>query len=196
MSVAALALALAVGVACRDAPADDAVAEPEGYRLQDYDAPVPDTLSGARTVTAVDVRALLAKGAVIVDVIPAHRPPPRLPDGQLWMPPPHSGVPGALWLPDTGFGALAPVTERYFLDHLERASGGERSRALVFYCRMDCWMSWNAARRALLAGYENVHWFRDGIDDWRFEGYPVEPLEPAPGSRLPPSAPEPGRTER
>ena len=173
-------------VAIAAAPADAPVAEPEGYRLRDYDAPVPDALAGARTVAGAEVRSLLAGGAVAVDVIPAHRPPPSLPDGQLWMPPPHAGIPGALWLPDTGFGALAPVTERYLLEHLERASGGDRERALVFYCRMDCWMSWNAARRALAAGYGNVHWYRDGIDDWRFEGYPVAPLEPAPGRRLPP----------
>ena len=190
-----LAFALSIGGVCASASAGDPIALPDGYRLRDYDAPVPDTLPGARTVTAVEVRALLADGAVVVDVIPAHRPPPVLPEGQLWMPPPHPGIPGALWLPDTGFGTLAPVTERYFLEHLERASGGDRSRALVFYCRMDCWMSWNAARRARLAGYENVHWFRDGIDDWRFEDYPVAPLEPAPGARLPTAA-EPATAER
>ena len=161
------------------------VAEPAGYRLEDYDAPVPDALAGARTVAAPEVRALLARGAVVVDVVPAHRRPPSLAREQLWLPPPHAGVPGALWLPDTGFGALDPVTERYFLGHLARASDGAPDTDLVFYCRMDCWMSWNAAKRALAAGYERVHWYRDGIDDWRFEGLPTEALVPAAGERLP-----------
>ena len=100
------------------------------------------------------------------------------------------GVPGALWLPDTGFGALDPVTEGYLFEHLERATGGDRARDVVFYCRMDCWMSWNAAKRALAAGYENVHWFRDGIDDWRFEGFATQALRPAPGERLPSTGPD------
>lgn len=181
----AAVLGTTIGLLPPAAVSDGLVPEPSDYRMDDYDAPVPDGLGGARTVTAVDVARLREAGAVVVDVVPEHRAPPNLPDGQLWLPPAHAGVPGALWLPDTGFGALDPITERYFLEHLERASGDERARALVFYCRMDCWMSWNAARRALDAGYRNVHWFRDGIDDWRFEGYPTATLVPAPGRRLP-----------
>lgn len=165
---------------------DESVPEPAGYRLEAYDAPVPDGLAGARTVAAAEVRALVDEhGAVVVDVIPEHRRPPVLPEGQVWFPVPHAGLPGALWLPDTGFGTLAPVTERYLIDHLERATGGDRAHPLVFYCRMDCWMSWNAAKRALAAGYTRVAWYRDGIDDWRFEDLPTEPLTPAPGARQP-----------
>ena len=183
-SAASLATPFA-GVVRAEAP----VPEPAGYRTHDYDAPVPAGLAGATTVAGPEVVALLDEGAVVVDVIPAHRAPATLPEGQAWLPPPHRGVEGALWLPDTGFGALAPVTERYLLDHLGRAAGGDRSRALVFYCRIDCWMSWNAAKRALAAGWTNVHWYRDGIDDWEFEGLPIANLVPAPGPRLPGDAP-------
>ena len=186
--VAAVALAAALAPAgpfAGLARAATPVPEPAGYRTDDYDAPVPAGLAGAATVAGPEVAALLEAGAVVVDVIPAHRAPATLPEGQAWLPPPHRGIAGALWLPDTGFGALASVTERYLLDHLERAAGGDRSRALVFYCRTDCWMSWNAARRALGAGWTNVHWYRDGIDDWELEGLPVAALEPAPGARLP-----------
>lgn len=181
-----LCTALALPGFAGDALADHGVPEPDAYRADDYDAPVPHTLAGAETVTALDVAKLVERGAIVVDVVPAHRAPSALPEGQLWLPPPHEGIPGALWLPDTGFGTLDPLTERYFLEHLERASGGHRDRPLVFYCRIDCWMSWNAARRALEAGYTNVHWFRDGIDDWRFEGFETEALAPAPGERMPP----------
>ena len=34
-------------------------------------------------------------------------------------------------------------------------------------------MSWNAAKRALAAGYRNVMWFRDGTDGWQELGYPL-----------------------
>jgi len=33
--------------------ADASVAQPEGYRMEDYDAPVPDGLDGATRVTAM-----------------------------------------------------------------------------------------------------------------------------------------------
>ena len=184
LALGTVALFATVSSARAQAP----VPEPEGYRTHTYDAPVPEALAGAATVAGPEVRRLLAAGAaVVVDVLPAHRRPASLPEGQAWLPPRHLGIPGALWLPDTGYGELAPVTVRYLLGHLERATGGRRDRPVVFYCRIDCWMSWNAAKRALAAGYTNVHWFRDGIDEWRFEGLPTEDLTPAPGERLPPA---------
>lgn len=160
------------------------VAEPAGFRMEDYDAPVPLGLSGATTVTGADVESLMRDhGAAVIDVIPEHRKPPELPDGELWLPPPHAGIPGAAWLPDTGYGALDPITEKYLFSHLETLSGGDTDHPLVFYCRMDCWMSWNAAKRALEAGYSNVHWYRDGIDDWQFDDRFTVALEPAEGKR-------------
>lgn len=160
------------------------VPEPEGYRLEDYDAEVPLGLEGAKRVTAVEVLALSrVEDSVIIDVIPAHRRPDFLPENQLWFPVDHKGVPGALWLPDTGFGTLSPVTEKYFRDHLTDATGGNLDTHLTFYCRIDCWMSWNAAKRALSYGYTNVYWFADGVDDWFFEGFEFAILKPAPGER-------------
>jgi len=74
--------------------------------MEDYDAPVPDGLDGATRVTALDVKKLQTeKNALIVDVIPEHRKPDFLPENQIWIPVPHKGLVGALWLPDVGFGA-------------------------------------------------------------------------------------------
>lgn len=162
----------------------DTVAEPEGYRLGNYDAPVPATLSGATRVSALDVARLQQAGNVtIVDVIPEHRKPEDLPPDQIWLPVPHLGIAGALWLPDVGYGDLSPVTQGYFLQHLQEATGGDPDHHLVFYCRTDCWMSWNAARRALENGYRQVYWFADGIEDWQFEDFETEILLPAAGKR-------------
>jgi len=122
--------------------ADTAIPEPDGYRMEDYDAPVPDGLSGATRVTALDVKKLQTeKNALVVDVIPEHRKPDFLPENQIWIPVPHKGLVGALWLPDVGFGALSEVTERYFRSHLEKATKGNVDHPVVFYCRIDCWMS-------------------------------------------------------
>ena len=160
------------------------VEEPDGYRMDDYDAEVPEQLTGAITVSATEVLQLQqTQSALVVDVIPEHRRPDFLPKDQIWLPVDHKGVPGALWLPDTGFGALSPVTENYLRTHLSDSTGEDLSKPLVFYCRADCWMSWNAAKRALGYGYTRVYWFRDGVDDWFFEGFDFAVLEPAPGQR-------------
>lgn len=161
-----------------------AIEEPEGYRTELYDDVVPDTLQGATRVSAVDVKRLMQESdALVVDVIPEHRRPDFLPEGQLWIPVPHKGLPGALWLPDVGFGVLSEVTEKYFTTHLQSATGGDLNHPVVFYCRQDCWMSWNAAKRALTYGYTQVYWFADGVDDWEFEDFEFENLIAAPGER-------------
>jgi len=54
----------------------------------------------------------------------------------------------------------------YFRKNLERVTAGDRNRPLVFYCFVDCWMSWNAAKRALEFGYVRVIWYPDGTDGW------------------------------
>ena len=149
-----------------------AVEEPAGYRMDHYDERVPDTLALQQDA-----------GAVVIDVIPELQQPGDLPKGQLWLPVPHQGVAGALWLPDVGYGPLSEVTEKYFRNHLKSVTGGQWDHPLVFYCRTDCWMSWNAAKRAMSYGYTSVYWFADGIEDWLFEGYDVERLTPAEGAR-------------
>jgi PQQ-dependent catabolism-associated CXXCW motif protein len=65
---------------------------------------------------------------------------------------------------------------------LTRATDGDRDRAVVIYCLADCWMSWNAAKRAAEWGWRAVHWYRDGMDGWEFAGLPTEILHPAPGA--------------
>ena len=61
-----------------------------------------------------------------------------------------------------------------------RLSGGDRARRLVFYCQAECWMSWNAAKRALGLGYRNVVWYPEGTDGWQAAGLPLQMAEPQP----------------
>ncbi len=176
-AVAAMALALAV---CGDpASAQDAVAEPEGYRLQDYRAAVPATLRGATVVSTAEVEALAGE-AVLIDVLPRPPRPKALSEKAVWRPRPRSNIPGSVWLPNTGFGILPITVEAYFQKNLEALSGGDRARKLVFYCLADCWMSWNAAKRALSYGYRQVYWYPEGTDAWSAAGLPLEASEPVP----------------
>src|ERR1035437_6542403 len=72
---------------------------------------------------------------------------------------------------------------------LARASGGDKTRLFVLYCQANCWMSWNAAKRALSFGYSNVAWYPDGTDGWQAADLPLAESqpEPRPGETLPPS---------
>lgn len=158
------------------------VREPAGYRMEDYRAPVPAGLPGGVTVSVERVRALVETGdVVLIDVLPRPPRPEALPEDELWWPRPRYNIPGSTWLPNTGFGALSAASERYFLDNLKRLTAGRKQRTLLFYCLEDCWMSWNAAVRAIAHGYEDVLWFPDGTDGWEDAGLPTERSEPAPG---------------
>ena len=155
--------------------------EPQSYRMQDYRASTPATLSGAQVLTTAEAADLWRSGkAAFIDVVAQPPRPANLPEGTLWRDKPRSDIPGSIWLPDTGFGAINPAMEEYFRTNLGRAAGADRSKTLVFYCLKDCWMSWNAAKRAVTIGYPHVAWYPDGTDGWTAAGLPVEPVKPAP----------------
>jgi PQQ-dependent catabolism-associated CXXCW motif protein len=174
---AALAAVLLIGAA----HAQDQAVEPKGYRTDNYRTSVPATLSGARVLSTEQAEAIWrAKSGAFIDVLPRPPKPKNLPEGTVWRDQPRQDIPGSIWLPDTGYGVLAPATEDYFKRGLMRASGSDRSRLLVFYCLADCWMSWNAAKRALSYGYTDVAWYPEGTDGWAFAGLPLGSAQPEP----------------
>ena len=69
---------------------------------------------------------------------------------------------------------LPTFTEDYLETGLEKASGGDKTRPIVIYCLTSCWMSWNAAKRAMTYGYSQIIWFPDGTDGWQDAGFPLE----------------------
>jgi PQQ-dependent catabolism-associated CXXCW motif protein len=115
---------------------------------------------------------------VVVDVLPAPREPKNRPEDSLWRPKARDNIPGSFWLPNVGYGEISAEFERYFSDQLARLTAGESDRTLVFYCQADCWMSWNAAKRALAYGYQDVVWYPLGTDGWQAAGLPLEPASP------------------
>jgi PQQ-dependent catabolism-associated CXXCW motif protein len=153
--------------------------EPEGYRLEAYRAPVPATLKGAAVIdTAKAFKLWSDKTAVFIDALPHAPKPEGLPANAVWREQPRSDIPGSIWLPDTGYGALSEVTLRYFEKGLAKASGGDKQKPLVFYCLENCWMSWNAAKRALTMGYANIYWYPQGTDGWERAGRALEERRP------------------
>jgi len=166
-----------------DVRGEDRPAEPTEYRTTDYRAPTPAGLAGARVVSTEEAERLWqGQSAVFVDVLPRAPRPANLPPGTIWRDRPRQDIPGSIWLPDTGYGALAPATEDYLRKNLQRATGGDRAKLLVIYCLRDCWMSWNAAKRILSMGYANVAWYPDGTDGWTDTLLPVAEVQPAPAA--------------
>lgn len=157
-----------------------AATEPPGYRTDNYRAPAPAGLSGASTVTLAELRQLIARfpDLRLIDVMPMPPRPADRPAPAVWAPPPRRSLPGAVWLPNVGYGTLSADQERYFRTGLEAVSKGERTSRLVFFCEPDCWMSWNAAKRAVEWGYGNVYWYPDGATRWQEAGYALEPVAP------------------
>lgn len=155
--------------------------EPENYRADNYRAPVPATLAGARVLTTAAAEAIWrAKSGVFIDVLPRPPKPKNLPEGTVWRDAPRRNIPGSVWLPDTGYGTLPAAMDDYFQRGLARVSGGDKAALLVIYCLADCWMSWNAAKRALAYGYSNIAWYPDGTDGWERAKLPTEESQPEP----------------
>ncbi len=148
------------------------VPEPSGYRMDHYNAPVPATLAGATVVHTAALEKLLADARpVLIDVKPKARKPADRDAQRLWIEPKREDIAGSAWLPGVGYGELPDDLRAYFADSLRKLTGGDRTRALVFYCDAHCWMSWNAARRAVRElGYEKVYWYADGVEGWRDGG--------------------------
>jgi quinoprotein dehydrogenase-associated probable ABC transporter substrate-binding protein/PQQ-dependent catabolism-associated CXXCW motif protein len=167
-----------------------AIQEPDGYRMADYRAPVPATLAGATVVSTTELQALIGRAQpLLIDVLPLPRPPANRPPGSVWRVPEHANLEGSVWLPNVGYGELSAEFDHYFRDNLARLTGGDRSRPIALYCQADCWMSWNAAKRALAYGYDQVMWYPLGTDGWRAAGLPLVPAQPVPmPDFLPPPA--------
>lgn len=164
------------------ATADVAVAEPADYRMTDYRSPVPASLKGARVIDAKEALALHAQGnTLFIDVYPRAPKPAGLPANTIWRSSKHDSIAGAVWLPNVGYGKLAAEPEAYFRSNVERLTGGDKSKPMVFFCLKDCWMSWNAAKRAIAWGFTQVIWFPDGTDGWREIGQTIANVEPEPG---------------
>lgn len=155
--------------------------EPNSYRTDKYRSLVPLTLKGATVLSSSQAMKVWSEGhAVFIDVYPHPPKPAGLPPGTIWRETTHMTIENAVWLPNVGYGALSSGYENYFKHNLEKLTAGDKAKPLVFFCLRNCWMSWNAAKRALSFGYTNVSWFRDGTDGWQEIGGLVVDAHPLP----------------
>jgi quinoprotein dehydrogenase-associated probable ABC transporter substrate-binding protein/PQQ-dependent catabolism-associated CXXCW motif protein len=156
-----------------------AVPEPEGYRTERYRAPTPATLEGATVVDTEALQQLIASAhPILIDVMSKQL---EAPEQQAWQPPPREHVAGSVWLPNVGLGAPSPEFLEYFEANLADLTKGDPTRPLVFYCDVNCWMGYNAAKRAVREfGYSNVYWYPEGVQGWQSAGLEIADAEPVP----------------
>jgi PQQ-dependent catabolism-associated CXXCW motif protein len=133
-------------------------------RTADFHAPTPREVPGAKTIGTSALRDSLQA-----------QPQPLLFDvlgGET-----HASLPGAVWLPGAGRGqSFTDTVQARFAQVMNALTKGDRKRPLVFFCQgPQCWLSYNAALRAVALGYEAVYWYRGGIEAWIEAGGEVVP---------------------
>lgn len=153
--------------------------EPSSYRMDEYRAPLPATLSGAKVITTKEAEDLWRNDkAIFVDVMVHKQKPQNLPESTIWKESIRLDIPNSIWLPNVGYGEITAETASYFKAGLQNRTGNDKTAPLVFYCMADCWMSWNAAKRAIEFGYKSVIWYPVGTDGWENYGLPLEANTP------------------
>lgn len=147
----------------------------EGYRLTRYRSPTPISHEQAITLEPVQLQELLQQEphAALIDVY--GNPWLR---GHFTLQEKHFNLPNSLWLANCGTGELTADWEAYCKTWLKQISGGDPEFPLVFYCRADCWLGWNAAKRAADWGYGRLYWLRDGIEGWQQAGFELVAAQP------------------
>ena len=157
--------AAAPGPAYADEDRDWGIAPTTRLRTEDYRAPTPRQIPGGRTLRTAELSQMLAKQArpYLIDVAANS----------------HRTLSGAFWMEGAGIGNLNKDQEKRFLKAMANFAAGKKNRPLVFFCEdSQCWLAYNAARRAIAAGYTSVMWYRGGIAAWRAAGLPMSQADP------------------
>ncbi len=141
--------------------------QPTGQlRTADYHAPTPRQVPGGKTVTTDELKAMMdqAPRPFVIDVL----------GGNI-----HRTIAGAFWMMGAGAGDMSRDEEKRFAAAIAAFAGGNKNRPIVFFCvDAQCWLSYNAALRAIALGYTNVMWYRGGIAAWRTAGNPMTQSDP------------------
>jgi len=154
----------------------------DGYRIEKYRAPTPATTPHGITVNTKHLQELMhQQDLVLLDVQAVAVRPETEEFGISWLPAKQRfNLPGSVWLPNVGYGQLEKRMDAYFRFHLHRLTRGDFDHPVVIYCVLDCWMSWNAIRRAAAYGYRRLYWYPLGTDGWAAQGLRMQKAKPVP----------------
>ena len=136
-------------------------------RIDGHSSPTPLLIPGARTVRTPELREQLSRPPeerpLLFDVLGGAG---------------HESIPGAIWLADAGRGiSFDDEVQSLLARTLAFLARGDMSRPMVFFCAgVNCWLSYNAALRAVRLGYTGVGWYRGGIHAWSGAGGALVPM--------------------
>jgi PQQ-dependent catabolism-associated CXXCW motif protein len=155
------------------------VPEPEGYWTGPINGPVPATIQGGTVIDAATLSKMLdSEPLLLIDVSNTPKRPEGMAADAPWIPLAHEAVPGTIWIPDVGEGSIPTNLDEFFMAQLTDETGEDYDYPIVIYCHEACWLSWNAAKRAINHGFRNVHWFAQGIEGWKTAGFETEVVKP------------------
>ena len=149
-----------------DEDRDWGVAPTAQLRTTNYHSPTPREIPGGKVVTTGELKAMRENqpAPFMIDVL----------GGNV-----HRTIAGAFWMIGAGAGDMSREEEKRFAAAIAGFAGGDKNRPMVFYCvDAECWLSYNAALRAIALGYTNVMWYRGGIAAWRQGGNPMTQSDP------------------
>ena len=149
----------------------------DGYRSTLYRSPTPAFHENAKTLDPAELLLLQQQHPSLV-LIDVYRNPWL--HEQFTLQEQHANLPNSLWLANCGDGTLSEQWLAYCSRNLEQATANDKTRPIVFYCRSDCWLGWNAIKRAYALGYNNLYWLRDGTDGWQQANLPLVLAQPVP----------------
>jgi rhodanese-related sulfurtransferase len=141
---------------------DYGVAPTQQLHAGQFHGPTPASIPGGQVITTKGLVELMRGGqapVLVLDVL-----------GGAEM------IQGAQYaVPAAQPGAFNDQTQQQFVGYLQQATNGNKQHPIVTYClSTQCWMSYNAALRAINAGYTNVLWYRGGIEAWKQAGMPTQ----------------------
>ena len=124
--------------------------------------PTPTSIPGGQVITTQELAAMMGgpEQPVLVDVLGGG---------------PHATISGAIDEPSGGQGgSFNDANQSRLIAALRQATGGDTSKPVVFFCLgRECWLSYNAALRAMRAGYSRAMWYRGGLEAWQAAGLPT-----------------------
>lgn len=154
----------------------------EKYRGLPYHAPTTEiTPAGVKRISPRELKNRLSasKRTVLIDVYGAIFREETLDfDGAWLVSTPRKNIPTSVWLPNVGKQKVNVVVEQYYRQQLKELTANDTNKVIVIYCVEDCWMAWNATKRAKEWGYTNVRWFREGVDGWLDNGWQLQDSVP------------------
>jgi rhodanese-related sulfurtransferase len=118
--------------------------------------------AGVKLVEAKAVQDLQAKGAVLIDTRRA---------GEFA----EATIKGAISVPYDPEKSAKDANFNAAEDKYDMGKIADKNKDYVVFCNSGtCWKSYKAAVVMAKAGYKNVHWYRNGVPDWKARKLPME----------------------